>query len=309
MELIMKIVTYRELDPKDDIMMLMDIAFWWSISPKDLAERINSDIRLKNGPVGFCAIKENRLAGFVGVMDISTKTVEGKVEIVGGIWSVATNPDFARQGICRTLMEVTHDYFRSQGYRFSFLCTIRTIIAYAFYLKLGYREVEAVNKFMGVYKALDKTECGEKSAPVHFDPKEIYQIYQRFVGGKTGFVVRQKDFVTMFAKRKRIDEQKSMLKPKGYALVTENQNVIKVQDLVALDESTYKELVEGIEEIAKNGVIDRLVADDKLLAIYKSKGYRFQKGDNSVLMVKNLTNVDIDKVYGKSFYMGLLDWF
>jgi predicted acetyltransferase len=309
MELIMKIVTYRELDPKDDIMMLMDLAFWWPISPKDLAERINSDIRLKNGPVGFCAIKENRLAGFVGVMDIPTKTIDGKMEIVGGIWSVATNPDFAKQGICRTLMEAAHDYFRSQRYRFSFLCTIRTIIAYAFYLKLGYTEVEAVNQFIGAYKVLDKSESLAQKAKSNLDSQKICQIYEKFVNDKTGFVVRQKDFVTMFAKRKRIDEQKSMLKPKGYALVTEDQSVIKVQDLVALNESTYEELVEGIEENAKNGVINRLVADDTLLAIYKSKGYRFQIGDNSVLMVKNLTDVDVDKVYGKSFYMGLLDWF
>jgi hypothetical protein len=122
-------------------------------------------------------------------------------------------------------------------------------------------------------------------------------------------VVRQKDFVTMFAKHKRIDEQKSILKPKGYALVTEDQSVIKVKDLVASDESTYEELVEGIEEIAKNGVIDRLVADERLLATYKSKGYRIQKGDNSVLMVKKLSDDEIDEVYGKSFYMGMLDWF
>jgi predicted acetyltransferase len=305
----MKIVTYRELEPKDDIMMLMDLAFWWPISPKELEERISSDIRLKNGPVGFCAIKENRLAGFVGVMDIPTKTVKGEVEIVGGIWSVATNPDFARQGICKTLMEAAHDYFRSQGYRFSLLCTIRTIIAYAFYIKLGYREVEAVNRFIQVYKVLDKSESVNQNACSDLDPQKIYQIYEKFVNDKTGFMVRQKDFATMFAKRKRIDEQKSILKQKGYALVTEDQNVIKVQDLVALDETTYEELVDGIEEIAKNGVIDRLVADDRLLAIYKSKGYRFQKGDNSVLMAKKLSQDEIDYIYGESFYMGMLDWF
>jgi len=305
----MKIVTYRELERKDDIMMLMDLAFWWPISPKELEERINSDIRLKNGPVGFCAVKESQLAGFVGVMDIPTRTIEGNIEIVGGIWSVATNPDFAKQGICRTLMETAHDYFRSQRYRFSFLCTSRTIIAYAFYLKLGYAEVEVVNQFTGVYKVLDKLESVTQNASSNLDPQKISQIYEKSMDDKTGFVIRQKDFFTMFARRKRIDEQKSILMEKGYALVTEDQSVIKVKDLVASDESTYEELVEGIEEIAKNGVIDRLVADEMLLAIYKSKGYRVQKGDNSVLMVKKLSDDEIDEVYGKSFYIGMLDWF
>jgi len=308
-KLIMEIVTYRELEPKDDIMMLMDLAFWWPISPKNLQERMNSDIRLKESPVGFCAVKDDQLAGFVGVMDIPTKTVSGEIEIIGGIWAVATNPDFARQGICKTLMEAAHDYFRSQNYRFSFLCTIRTIIAFAFYEKLGYTEVEGVNQFMGVYKVLDKTEQEGKNAHTNLDPEKIYQIYEKSMKDKTGFAVRQKDFVTMFARRKRFDERKSIQKEKGYALVSERQNVIKVQDLVALDDSTYGKLIEEVEQVTINGVINRLVPDERLLGMYKSKGYRVQKGDNSVLMVKNLTDVDIDKVYANSFYIGILDWF
>jgi ribosomal protein S18 acetylase RimI-like enzyme len=154
----MKIVTYRELESKDDFMMLMELAFWWPTSPTKMEEMISSDIRLKDGPVGFCAVTDDQLAGFVGVMDIPTKTVEGKVEIVGGIWCVATNPDFSQQGICKTLMEKAHSYFRSQKYPFSFLSTIRTIIAYALYLKLGYREVDVVNRYLGAYKVLNRAE-------------------------------------------------------------------------------------------------------------------------------------------------------
>jgi hypothetical protein len=56
-------------------------------------------------------------------------------------------------------------------------------------------------------------------------------------------------------------------------------------------------------------VINRSVAGQRLLDIYESKGYQVQKGDNGVLMVKNLTDANLDKVYGKSFYMGALDWF
>jgi hypothetical protein len=126
---------------------------------------------------------------------------------------------------------------------------------------------------------------------------------------KTGFVVRQKDFVTMFAKRKRFDEGKSIQKEKGYALLAESRNVIKVQNFVELDNATYKELLDEIERMFRDGVINRLVADEKLLQIYKCSGYRVQKGDNSVLMVKKLTDVDIDQVYGKSFYIRMLDWF
>ena len=101
----MKIVTYRELEPKNDFMMLMDLAFWWPLSPKTMEERIRTDARLKDGPVGFCAVEDDRLVGHAGVMDIPTRTAEGKEEIVGGIWAVATNPNRARQGISKILME------------------------------------------------------------------------------------------------------------------------------------------------------------------------------------------------------------
>lgn len=305
----MDIITYRELEPKDEIMMLMDLAFWWPMSPKDFDELINMDIRLKNSPVGFCAVEDGRLAGFVGVMDIPTITVKGETEIVGGIWAVATNPDFSRQGICNILMEEAHNYFRKQKYRFSFLCTSRAIIAYRIYDKLEYVEVEYVNRYSSVYKVLDKAEQVAKKANTRLDAEKIYKIYEKFVENKTGFAARQKDFVRLFAKRKRFDEGKSIQKEKGYALLTEARNVIKVQDLVALDEATYKGLIDEIEKLAKSGVINRVVADERLLSIYTSKGYQVQNGDNGVLMVKNLADASIDKVYGESFYMGALDWF
>ena len=305
----MKIVSYRELEPKDDFMMLMELAFWWPISPGTMEERIRTDARLKDSPVGFCAVEEGTLVGFVGVMDIPTRTLEGEVETIGGVWAVATDPGFARQGICKTLMEKAHDYFRSQNYRFSFLCTTRTIIAYAFYRKSGYEEVEAVNQSKGAFKVLDRAESAARSVSPTIDPERIYRLYERFVQGRTGFVVRQKDFVTMYAKRKRFDEKKSIFKEDGYALLTESQDVTKVQELVAFDKATYEELIDEIEQAAKSGVINHVITDELLLGVYKSRGYRIQSGEDGVMMVKNLTEANIEKVYGKSFYLGILDWF
>jgi hypothetical protein len=170
-------------------------------------------------------------------------------------------------------------------------------------------EVEYVNQFPGVYKVLDKTQSVDKKADSKLDPEKIYRIYEKFTENKTGFAVRQKDFVTMFAKRRRFDEGKSLQKERGYALLGKYRDVIKVADMVALDDATYGELIDEIEQLTKNGVISRLVADEKLLRAYKSKGYHVQRGDDGVLMVKNLTDVSIDKLYRDSFYMGMLDWF
>jgi GNAT superfamily N-acetyltransferase len=289
--------------------MLMDLAFWWPVSPKTMEKKIRIDARLKDSPVGFCAVEDGRLVGFVGVMDIPTRTSRGETLKVGGVWGVATDPGLARRGICKTLMEKAHDYFRSKNYPFSFLCTGRTIIAYAFYKKLGYAEVEAVNRYWGVYKVLDKPESPKKNLAPTIDPEGIYQLYRKSVQGKTGIVIRQRDFVTMYAKRKRFDEKISIFKKNGYALLMESQNVTKVQDLVAFDQRTYQELIDEIEQTAKSGVINHFVTDEWLLGAYKSRGYRIQRGEHGVMMVKNLTDDQIDEVYGESFYLGVLDWF
>jgi len=206
-------------------------------------------------------------------------------------------------------MEAAHHYFRSQNYRFSFLCTGRTIIAYAIYKKMGYEEIKAVNQLKAVYKVLDKPKSPKENINVYLDPEKIYRVYEKFTEGKTGFVVRQKDFVTMYAKRKRFDDKKSILKPNGYALLSESQNVIKVRDLVAFDYDAYGELIDQIEQLAQNGVIDGSVADETLLELYQSKRYRVQKGHHGVLMVKNLKAVQFDELYGPCFYIGALDWF
>ena len=305
----MEIVSYRELEPKDDFMMLMDLAFWWPITPKAMEEKISLDARLKNSPVGFCAVQGGRLAGYVGVMDIPTNTLSGEIETVGGVWSVATNPGQARRGICKTLMGKAHDYFRSRNYRFSFLCTGRTIIAYAIYKKMGYQEIEMVNQLKCVYKVLDRAAPERAGVLPQIDPKRIYQIYSKFAEGKTGFVIRQEDFVTMYSVRKKFDQKKSILKSNGYALLAETENVIRVRDLAALDYDTYGELIDETEQLAQRGIINGSVADEALVDLYRSKGYRLQSGHSGVMMVKQLTQASADEVYGSSFYLAPLDWF
>jgi predicted acetyltransferase len=304
----MKIITYRQLEPKDDFMILMDMAFWWPMTPSRLEKIIELDIRLKNSPVGFCAVENGSLAGFVGVLDIPTKTVFGKEETVGGIWAVATNPGFAKGGICKTLMEKAHQYFQEKKYRFSFLVTSRTIIAYAIYEKMGYVEVEKVNRYPRAYKIFKKDK-DEKRLETELDSSRIFDIYQEFVKNKTGFVVRQKDFVRVFSERKRFDEKRSIQKEDGYALLADSKEVIYIQELVSLEDGTYEKLLEQVESFAQEGVIDRMVTDEKLLKIYKDRGYHIQEGDHGVLMVKKLGEADFEEKYGDAFHIGILDLF
>lgn len=304
----MDIISYRELESKDEFMVLMEMAFGSPVTPATFEQNINRDIRLKNSPVGFCAVESGKLAGFVGVLDIPTRAVDGTEEIVGGICAVATNSLFARRGICKTLMDRAHCYFKEKKYSFSFLTTSRTIIAYALYRKMEYVEVEKVNRFPIAYKVLKKNEQEKKSeAKLNYDM--IYDIYQHFVQDKTGFVIRQKDFGGLFVQWEDFDEKKSIQKQNGYALIREVRKTTKIQELISLDDPTYEKLLDQVESKAPAGVLDRLVTDERLLRIYKARGYSIQQGSHSVLMVKKLGDREFEQVYGDKFHIGLLDHF
>lgn len=304
----MDIMSYRELESKDEFMVLMEMAFGSPVTPATFEKNINRDIRLKNSPVGFCAVENGKLAGFVGVLDIPTRTVDGTEEIVGGIYAVATNARFARRGICKTLMERAHRYFVERKYPFSFLTTSRIIIAYALYRKMDYVEVEKVNQYPIAYKVLEKNNEGRKSE-VKLNYDKINDIYLNYVKEKTGFVIRQKDFGGLFAQWEDFDEKKSIQKQNGYTLVRGVRKTIKIQELISLDDPTYEKLLDQVESKAPAGVLDRLVTDERLLKIYKARGYNIQKGSHSVLMVKRLGKLKFEETYGDGFHIGLLDYF
>ena len=134
----MKILSYRTLKQRDSLLPLMEQAFGWPFEEQEYAKVIKSDPRLREGVVGFCGIEDSKVLGFVGVMDLTTRTVDGETEKVGGVFAVATLPGYTRQGICTQLLRRAHDYFRDRGYRFSLLTAGQPSVAYALYCKLGY---------------------------------------------------------------------------------------------------------------------------------------------------------------------------
>jgi len=304
----MEIASYRELEPKDDFMLLMEMAFGSPLSPTRFEKIIDVDIRLRNGPVGFCAAENGRCVGFVGVMDIPTRTIDGHVEIVGGIYDVATNPAFARRGLCKALMDRSHQYFQEKKYPFSFLLTNRTIIAYALYKKMGYVEIEKFSRYPTAYKVLRKDE-GEKKFEAHLNPERIHKIYFEYVKDRTGFVVRQKDFMNVFLDWRNFDDKRPLQEENGYALIAGIRGSVRVRELISLDHQTYDKLLDQVESLAPAGVVDRLVADGNLLEIYKARGYNIQLGDHLTFMVKNLGGFEFEKTYGDSFQIRALDLF
>jgi GNAT superfamily N-acetyltransferase len=302
-----EVISFRELAEKGEITAL--IVFFEELAPRKAMEEWRFDPRTKDGPVGFCALDNRKVVGFVGVLDLKTKNVDGNVEQVGGIYGVYTLPTHARRGIATTLMEKAHQYFMEKGYSFSFLTTSRAIIAYNFYRKLGYED--AVD-FPGAYKLVQKRAL-KRTGQGRIDWSIICKIYERFTADKTGFIVRNEDYFRWLVKPKSyragIKPKNILVEDKGYAFFREEKEAIFVEEFVATSMAEMEKLIRLLEQQGKNCVYDRIVLDGRLLETYRKMGYHIRAKSYGLLMAKPLTNKTFKDVYGGSFFMTSLDHF
>jgi len=304
----MEVTTYRELQSKSELLPLMDQAFEWPFNPVEFEEIIKADPRLQHGPVGYAAIEGNHLVGFVGVMDLTTRTLDGEEETVGGIWGVVTHPAHTRKGVSTALMQRSHQYFKEKGYRFSLLNTWRPLIAYAYYQKLGYQEAIV---YRSAYKLMERPRKSNKTSAKNakLDWDKILKIYNEAIKNRTGLVLRDKQFGKMLVTRKRIHPEKSIVTEEGYALIKEEEGNVTIQEVVALTTDETGKLISQIEEKATKAVIDKIVLDNKILDIYRSRGYMVLEDSYNVLMAKPLEKVSFREVYEDRFWTTNADSF
>jgi hypothetical protein len=85
----MEILAYRDLKSRDGLLPLLVNAFNWVFNETQFEDYIKIDPRVGDGPVGFCAVENGRIIGHVGVVDLATQTLNGKMEYAGGLYGVA----------------------------------------------------------------------------------------------------------------------------------------------------------------------------------------------------------------------------
>lgn len=305
----MEILTYREIASKDGLIPLLDQAFNWVFNQYQFDGFVKIDPRLKNGPVSFIGVEEGKIVGHVGVMDLATRTLKGDIEYVGGIYGVATLPGYTRRAVCTALMERAHAYFRERHYRFSLLSTSPVIVAHSLYEKLGYVDLFELTSAYKPTRRL-KVRSSRKKKKAKFDLERIVNIYDSFVKGKTGFVIRDKAFFRMLMKVEGLKPRNFVILNEGYALLSEDKTRTWIRELVALNKTEICRLIKLTEDRAKGPVCDRMVLDQLILETYIEYGYLVQRRSNSVIMCKPLvSHASFSATYGSKFYMSRLDVF
>jgi GNAT superfamily N-acetyltransferase len=305
----MKVEAYRKLASKNELFPLIDQALWELLNPMEFEEEIKADPRLKLSPVGYAAVEEGHIVGFVGVMDVVTRSLDGSEVKVGGIWDVATHPAHARKGIATNLMQRAHQYFQERDYLFSLLTTGRDSVAYQFYQKIGYHEALT---FPSAYKLIRKGEKPSEGASIKKKPDwdRILDIHRQTTADRTGLVIRSKDYMSMLELRKIIHPDKTIQTEEGYALLKEDKGNFTIKEIMAPTKRETTRLIRRIEDIAPKTVIDRLVLDDQTLDAYRSQGYMILTESYSVLMAKSLAkSTGFKQIYGDKFYLSSADLF
>jgi GNAT superfamily N-acetyltransferase len=308
-----EILPYKDLKSKDELLPLMDHAFGWPFNPRRYEEFMRLDPRLAKSAVGFAAVERGRLAGFVGVMDVPTRVLEGSIRNVGGVYGVATFPSYVRRHVSTALMEHAHAYFREKGCLFSFLFTQRSLVSHEMYLKLGYADFLDRPSAHKLLKP-KKTKAKKKQKAGKLDIERLMLVYERNMKNKAGFAVRDKASWACLRKSEELKAKDCFVSKEGYVLFKENASIwvkgIWVKELVAPNKKEMNRLLALVEARASDMVFDRMVLDEKLAEVYRARGYALQNRSHGVLMVKPLTkNASIKQTYGDHFYLTTLDFF
>jgi GNAT superfamily N-acetyltransferase len=305
----MKIKTYRELKSKDELFPLIDQGLWEYLNPVEFEQDIEADPRLKHSSIGYAAVQKDFIIGFVGVMDMVTRSIDGSEVKVGGIWDVVTHPAHTRKGVATILMEKAHEYFQETDCQFSFLTSGRADIAHNFYEKLGYKEVVT---FPSAYKIIKSTKKPVQATRKKMKPSwnRILRIYRQVTEDRTGLVIRSEEYMKMLERRKIIQPEKTIQTEKGYVLMKEDKGKVSIREIMAPTKEETIRLLRKAEERALKTVVDRAVLSSKTLNAYKAEDYMTLTQSYGTLMAKPLTkSATFLETYDNKFYLTSVDLF
>lgn len=307
--IIMKIITYDQLEDRSDIYLLWAKSFGFYCTSNWIDEWAPQDVRLKDTPIGFCAVERNKLLGFVGVMRLPTRNKYGETENVGGIWAVATRPALGRKGIGRRLLDTAEDYLREQGMRLSILTTSRSIVAYRWYSEIGYKEIDAVNRYPHFYKFPRNTKRKSRKGSGKINRSKVLKLLHQHLRNNCGFTYRDDALLRFVETRGSISPEYSFVGNDAYFLGSRSAGTLLISEILAPTQKAYRELLKKAESMAPDAVYSRFVFEDKASKSFARANYQMDPEEYHVAMWKSLDGTKFGDVFDKSFVMPRLDFF
>lgn len=137
----MIILEYDDIDPFGAFQVSL-LALEFALTPEHAAHIRQSDPR----PFPFFAlyaVEGEQVLGQVGVFRLPMISTQGR-EDVGGLWAVATHPQYSGRGVASMLLDEAHNRMRAAGLRYSTLGTNRYRVGYRVYQRHGYEDTQVL---------------------------------------------------------------------------------------------------------------------------------------------------------------------
>jgi GNAT superfamily N-acetyltransferase len=306
----MPIVRFDEIRDYYEFMKLMHSAFGWAESLERVEKMRRLDPRYRY-PFGFALQDGSRLLGFVGTVDVPMRTLDGRVEIVGGIHSVSTDPEAARSGVATRLMEHGHRWFRKLGYRFSFLCTSHSLVAHRLYGRLGYSDINALNQYPVAYRSFPEPKQDEPEAKraQKLNSRRVQRLFERAGEGRTGCTVRVRNWPRVILEERELKTNDVIVRPDGYVFTTNWGRTLFIDEWVALTPAACRDAYRRLQQRRKSAWIVAQVDSPVLLSFLKANDFSFAYGRYLVRMIKPLGRAGFNAVFGDRFSFSQLDAF
>lgn len=314
----MEIYGYDEVDWQQ-VLKLNLIGFNWYLTPDLVKTILDTDKRIPNY-YAIYGVEKGEVLGQVGIFIDETKTING-VEKIGYLWTVCTKPTAFRKGVAINLVKEAHDRLLSNGVRYSFLGTERSLIAYNFFRKLGYSDFIDSNM---CFKTCIKSDNNEKEIYIsrEFNEKEIYKIFSDYSQNLTGFVLRPKNFISIrkawgWMPLDLIGVFKRNNESIGYFLGSKEEKIINIRELCCPMYENIPGCIKALEvEFKPEHMIFHFISKRNIINILKNNGFSYINKTLPAYMIKDLKEEqsieEIQKLYGikeNKFQMTSIDYY
>jgi len=248
-----RITYYDELVDVFQLTTLYYLSLNWPATPEILQQIRQNDDRYTPEFGMFAVTRDNIVIGGVLLMEIPTKTLNGK-SLVGALNAVATRPGYERRGVMTTLITRCHEFFAEHNIEYVFLTTYRSLGAHNMYKKIGYKDLttrEISWKQVGKApryrdKTIVVTNFQEHNT---FDVNRIFKVATR---DSYGFVYRPRNFLKARYDGKLVPSEKMRLAKRnnevtGYAYWESSPEACICPEILALDQSSFASLLADAE--------------------------------------------------------------
>ncbi|KXA91470.1 hypothetical protein AKJ57_01185 [candidate division MSBL1 archaeon SCGC-AAA259A05] len=308
----MKIVTHDEVGDHQRTELTL-ACFDYPYSGEIIKEITKVDPRVPNWGGDLYVKEGEKVLGMLKVLFPRARTKNG-TEKVGGIGHVCTRPSASRRGVATRLFEEAERVMKEEGFRFSFLNTSKSLVAYNLYRKLGYRDILAPPK---AYKKIEKGETRVEFKKVE-GPDYIQSTYQKSVEGLTGLIAREDKFwniaeVHGFPENENVKVAYEEGRKIGYVMYEKKKNWILCSEVAAKKKENVPQLLKALESKTNKKFVVLNFLNPNYTDLTKNCGFNYHGDMWKRVMVKDFEE-NFEETFdlfgqGETFHIGIYEYY